>query len=206
MRWSRWALRLGAAAAVVAVLLLAIPASRHALLRAVGWTLVVDDPLRPADAIVVAVDAGEAGVLEAADLVHRGFSQRVAIFDDPPEAAEREFMRRHIEYEDRAARETRELRTLGIDEVHRIVRDVVGTEDEGRVFPAWCDQLELRTVIVVSHADHTRRLRRVLSRALKGHHTTLIVRRARYSEFDPDEWWRSRSALRTGIIELEKLL
>jgi len=58
----------------------------------------------------------------------------------------------------------------------------------------------------VSTSDHTRRLRRVLHRSMKGHAVTVMVRSARYSEFDPDRWWRNRTSVRTGIFELEKLL
>ena len=43
-----------------------------------GRALVADDPLVAADVIVIAPDAQEAGLLEAADLVQRGISNRVA--------------------------------------------------------------------------------------------------------------------------------
>jgi hypothetical protein len=53
---SRWWARAG----VIAV--------REAVLRAVGWALVIDEPVTPADIIVVLLDSGGAGALEAADL------------------------------------------------------------------------------------------------------------------------------------------
>jgi hypothetical protein len=34
----------------------------------------------------------------------------------------------------------------------------------------------------------------------------VIVYAARHSTFNPDNWWENRSSLRTGIVELEKLL
>lgn len=179
---------------------------RRPLLRSAGWILVSDDPIRPADAIVIAIDAGAAGVLEAADLVHGGIASHVALFADPPNGVEREFIRRGIAYEDGAARDTRRLHALDIASVEQIPRTVDGTEDEGRVLPGWCDARHLRSVVVVSSSDHSRRLRRVLRRAMKGRPATVMVRRARYSEFDPDRWWQSRDGIRTEIIEFEKLL
>jgi len=202
----RW-LRVVSAVVVLSAALAAIPAVRGSALRAAGGALVADDPLGPADIIVVASDADGAGVLEAADLVHDGVATRVAVFADPPDPViDREFMRRGIPYEDVGARSTRQLRALGVETIEQIPRAVVGTEDEGRVLPEWCDQHRFRSVVVVSTADHSRRLRRVLRRSMKGHQTTVMVRRARFSSFDPERWWRSREGIRTGVVEIQKLL
>jgi hypothetical protein len=60
--------------------------------------------------------------------------------------------------------------------------------------------------VVVAARDHSRRLRRVLDRAMKGHPTRVTVRAERYSNFDPDRWWETRGGVRTEIIELQKLV
>jgi hypothetical protein len=204
VRLRRRPLRIVAAIAVLGVVLAALLAGRHAILRAAGWTLVADDPIQPADAIVLAIDSGGAGVLEAADLVRNGISRRVALFGDSADQIAREFARRGIQNESKAAREIRQLRAMGVEQVEQIA-DVAGTEDEGAVLPAWCDEQRLRSIVVVASADHSRRLRRVLHRALKGRQTMVMVRRARHSDFNPEQWWRKRSGIRTEIIELEKL-
>lgn len=49
---------------------------REPVLRAAGWALVVNEPVEPADIIVVTVDSGSAGALEAADLVQSGIAKR----------------------------------------------------------------------------------------------------------------------------------
>jgi len=183
-----------------------LPTTREPILRTAGWVLVASDPLGPAEIIVITVDAGGAGVLEAADLVHGGIAPRVAIFADPPDALDREFMRRGLPYEDAAARSARQLRSLGVTAVEQIPRAVDGTEAEGEALPGWCDQHQFRFIVVVTSTDHARRLRRVLRRSMKGRQTTVIVRPARYSAFDPDRWWKTRAGLREGIIELQKLL
>jgi len=208
-------LRHAAAAAVrgsfvivlVAAAVLAVPASRSALLASYGRFLAADDPVQPADIIVVAIDADGAGVLEAADLVRSGIATRVAIFTDPPDAdIDREFLRRGVPYEDEAARSARQLAALGIGHVERIPRAVAGTEDEGTVLPVWSDEHRFRTVVVVAMRDHCRRIRRVMRRAMQDHSTRVLVHGARYSPFNPDRWWLSRGGLRTGIIEMEKLM
>jgi hypothetical protein len=201
-RWPRLVLvvvLLGAAS-------IGISAIRRPILRTAGWALVVNERVEAADVIVLASNADFAGMLEAADLVHSGVATRVAVFADPPDAVDREFIRRGIPYEDAAARSVRQLRAFGVDTIDRIPRTVAGTEDEGRVLPAWCDQHGFQSVLGVSTSDHSRRMRRVLHRSMKGHQTRVTVRSARYSNFDPDRWWESRSGIRTEVEELEKLL
>jgi hypothetical protein len=183
-----------------------ISAIRRPVLRAAGWALVVNERVEPADVIVVAMNADGAGVLEAADLVHSGVATRVAVFAEPPDAVEREFTLRGIPYEDAAARSVLQLRALDVDTIDNIPRSVTGTEDQGPVLADWCDQHRFRSVVVVSTSDHSRRLRRVLHRSMKGHQTRVTVRSARYSAFDPDRWWEARGGIRTEVEELEKLL
>jgi hypothetical protein len=182
-----------------------ISAIRRPILRAAGWALVVNERVEAADVVVLAYNADFAGMLEAADLVHSGVATRVAVFADPPDAVGLEFIRRGIAYED-AARSVRQLKALGVDTIEQIPRNARGTEDIGRVLPGWCDQQGLRSVVVVSTSDHSRRLRRVLHRSMKGHQTRVTVRCARYSVFDPDRWWESHDGIRTEVGELEKLL
>ncbi len=185
---------------------IAISALRRPILRAAGWALVVNDRVEPSDVIVVTVEAGGAGALEAADLVRSGVASRVAVFGEPPDTVEREFIRRGVPYENEAARSVRRLRALGIETIDLIPTYVAGSEDEGPALAGWCDQHGFRSVVVVGTSDHSRRLRRVLHRSMKGHQTRVTVRSARYSVFDPDQWWRSHVGIRTEVPELEKLL
>jgi hypothetical protein len=199
-RWPRWASIL----ALAAIASLAIGPLREPALRAVGWALVVNEPVASADVIVLTLDSGGAGALEAADLVQSGIANRVAVFMDPPSRQDQEFKRRGLPYEDEGARQIRQLRLLGVTDILQISR-VDGTEEEGQVLPRWCDEHQLLSIVVVATKDHSRRLRRVLDRVMKGHPTRVTVQPARYSSFDPDRWWKTRSGIRTEIIEFQKL-
>ena len=102
-RWPRWTLILAALALVAFAI--AIRPLREPVLRAAGWALVIkNEPVAPADVIVVSIDSGGAGALEAADLVQSGVSKRVAVFQDPPSGEDFEFIRRGLQYEDAGAR------------------------------------------------------------------------------------------------------
>jgi hypothetical protein len=195
------------AALLLLILAFSIPGSRNTILRSAGQLLVVSrSSVKSADVIVVAIDAQSGGTLEAADLVHAGVSRRVAVFDDPPTAADLEFIRRGLPYDDRAAISTYQLHLLGIQNVEQIPRKTSGSEEEGDILPAWCAQHGYRAVVLVASADHSRRLSRILRRSDRrsGIETTVVS--SPYSSFSPDSWWTSRAGVRTGIVEFEKLL
>jgi hypothetical protein len=127
------------ALALVAFAMIAIRPVREPVLRAVGWALVVkDEPVAPADIIVITIDSDGAGAVEAADLVHAGVAKRVAVFADPPSGEDFEFIRRGLPYENAAAAQIRQLAMLGVTDVVQISK-VDGTESEGRVLPQWAD-------------------------------------------------------------------
>jgi len=191
---------------VAAAVIFAILSVREPVLGAAGWALVVDEPVAPADIIVVSLDSGGAGALEAADLVQSGIAKRVAVFADPPSGEDYEFIRRGLPYEDASARQARQLRWLGVTDVVQLPRPEAGTKGEAQVLPQWCDQHQFRSIVFVAAKDHSRRSRRVLDRAMKGHPTRVIIRSTRYSSFDPDRWWETREGVRTEIVELEKLV
>jgi hypothetical protein len=145
-------------------------------------------------------------VLQAADLVQSGIATRVAVFADPPSEEDLEFIRRGLPHEDASAWRISQLRWLGVTDVTQIPRTEAGTEGESQVLPPWCDQHEFRSIVFVVARDRSRRIRRVLNRVMKGHPTRVTVQPARYSSFDPDRWWETRSGIRTEIIEFQKLV
>ena len=191
---------------LAAFAIVAVPSVRESVLRAAGQVLVVSEPVASADIIVVSLDSGGAGALEAADLVQSGVATRVAVFTDPPSGEDHEFIRRGLPYEDASARQIRQLRSLGVTDVVEIPRTDAGTEGEGQVLPLWFDQHQFRSIVFVAASHHSRRLRRVLARVMKGHTTHVMVRPEHYSSFDPDRWWETRSGVRTEIVELQKLV
>jgi len=203
-RWHRWLGGLTIVALSVA-LVIGLRGIREPILRAAGRSLVVEAPVEPADVIVVSAWAASAGVLEAADLVRGGIARRVAVFVNPPDSVAREFARRGIPYEDRASRSISQLKALGVVNIERIP-SAGGTQEEARALLEWCDRHQYRSVVVVSMRDHSRRLHRVLRRSMPGHRAKIIVRPTTYSEFDPDHWWKTHDGLRTGLIEMQKLL
>jgi hypothetical protein len=184
----------------------AVPSLRWAAFRKAGWLLVVQTPLpKSADMIVIATDAEDPGALTAADLVHSGVAPRVALFPDS-DPWEREYARRGVAFQNVEVRTSHYLQEMGVTNVERVPMPVVGSESEGVVLPAWFDQRQFHSVIVITTPDHSRRLSRILRRSMKGRHTIVTVQSTPYSSFDPDRWWQTRAGTRTEIEEFEKLL
>jgi len=204
VRWRRWAPLIPAI--VVFGVIAGVPAIRESMLRAAGRVLVVDEPVGPADVIVVPAWAGAAGAIDASDLIQRGIANRVALLPEAPEPAEQELARRGVSFGDQNAALVQLLRSLKVANVEVIPDPAAGTEAEGQVLLAWCEQHQFRSILVVSSPDHSRRVGRVIRRAMRGHPTKVMIRSARYSSFDPDRWWTTRDGMRTEIVELEKLL
>ena len=180
--------------------------ARVPILGFLGEILVYSDPLAAVDAIVITLDSGGAGTLEAADLIKSGIASRVAVFSDPPVTVDdQEFDRRGLPHDDRSARQLNQLTLLGVKGAVQIPAQVSGTTDEVDALPAWCIDRGLSSVIVISTTDHSRRLRRALTRSTAHQPVRFLVRASRYSNFDPHHWWEDRNGVRTAIIELQKL-
>jgi len=190
---------------LAAAALLGVPACRHALLKSAGTMLVAQDPLAKADIIIVSTDSVSEGVFEASELVRAGIAARVGIFEQERTPMQGELERRGLPVLDIQAYSIELLHRLGITQIE-LIPPVVGTNDEGVVLGRWCAAKNIRSVVFVSVADHSRRTRRVLSRALARNGITVSVRWARYSQFDPDTWWQSRNGQRTEVAESQKLL
>jgi hypothetical protein len=193
-------------AAAVTATTAAIPATRRALLQGAGTALVSHDPTVAADAIVVSASADAAGVLTAADLFASHIANVVAVFADPPLPEDREFIRRGLAHENEGERALRSLIQLHIPNPVLIAKSIAGTEEEGRVLPAWASERGFRSVVVVTSPDHARRMRRVLQRATKGLPFQVMIHPARYAEYQPESWWHTRDGVRTQIVESQKLL
>lgn len=192
-------------ALLAAVIVAAAPALRHSVLRSAGWALVAEDPPAKADIIIISTDALGAGVLEAADLVQAGYATRVAVFDRPQSRVSRELTRRGVQPLDLKSFSIQLLHGLGITDI-AVIPAVVGTVDEGVVLQRWCVANSIHSILFVSVADHSRRTRRVLDRDLIPHGVQVMVRYARYSEFEPDSWWQTRGGQRILAVESQKLL
>jgi uncharacterized SAM-binding protein YcdF (DUF218 family) len=206
-RRARWRWAIVAAVAVLGAAVFAPTRVWEPALAAAGAVLVASDEVTHVDAIVVTLHSGSAGAIEAADLVRAGIADRVLVFDEPPRPATLELQRRGLAPITDTTRQIEHLARLGVSTVERIT-DVpsLGTGAEAQALAGWCREHALRTVLVVTSADHARRMRRVLARELEPVGTAVAVRPARHSDFDASQWWRTTDGRRIAIVEWQKLI
>ena len=187
------------------VTIAAIGALAPSLLRGMGGMLVAGDPLDVASVIVVPGWTHESGALEAADLYNQGIASRVAVLGPQPEPSRRELIRRGVVgIGDPWVVSL--MKRLGVERIEEIPGYSTGTDADGTLIASWLEHQQLRSAVVVATTEHSRRLRRIMHRALEGKAISVAVISARYSTFEPDRWWKTRAGIRTTAVELEKLL
>ena len=200
--------RPSAVAAAVALIVFAMGACvtpvRVGILQRLGWALVTEDPLTRADAIVLTVDVGRAGVLEAAGLVQpRNRHPRRRLFRIAGMRSRRIPPARSSGRGTCGRNHARSAGCWGIGGGEDADAGY-GRENQGPVLAQWCAAQRLGAIVVVSLSDHSRRVGGTW-RAMQNSPTRVIVRPARYGLFDPNHWWRSRGGIRTQVEELQKL-
>jgi hypothetical protein len=193
----------------IAVLLLialgavAIGPTRRAALRRVGRVLVASDAPRPADLLTLDVESGLAGALTVADL-YRTAPAAVALLVPRATSVDRQLRVRGIVVPDVAFDV---LVQLGIPAaaIVRIPAGEGGTTETTGALADWVRAHAGKHVLVVVGPSHGRRYRRALRRAWPAGEPAPDVVTTTYAPFHADDWWQSRTTLREGLVELEKL-
>jgi uncharacterized SAM-binding protein YcdF (DUF218 family) len=158
--------------------------------RGAGRWLVREDALGPADVIVVLSGSMPARAEQAAELFRSGYAHEVWVSRPESPAAELESMGIHYLGEEDFNRAV--LIHQGVPEVDVSIfpQPIVNTEQEIEEISAQMRRERKTTVMIVTSAQHTRRVR-VLWRKLAGSDLRLIVRVAPQDSFDADHWWRN---------------
>jgi hypothetical protein len=198
-------LRAAAIVLVVSACAMAIPAVRHTVLRGAGQVLVAADDVGPADLLVMDVNSGAPGVLSLADLHHSQPAAMVGIFVAERTRVDQELQRRGIVLPDLALEA---LAQLGVprDAIVRIPGGDGGTTETTAALGEWGRRNPGKSVLVVVGPSHGRRFRRALRRAWpeEGAPAPRVVTTP-YAMFRSADWWQSRTTLREGLVELQKL-
>jgi hypothetical protein len=147
----------------------------------------------------------ESGALEAADLYKIGIASHVAVLGPQLEPSRRELIRRGVVGVGDPWVVSL-MKRLGVQSIEEIPGSSTGTDADGKLIASWLERRQLRSAVVVTTPEHSRRLRRILHRALEGKSITVMVASTHFASFEPDRWWKTRSGVRTTVVELQKLL
>jgi len=191
---------------VAAVAAAAIPSVRRGVLQRVGRHLTASDQPAAADFIAMDVESSFAGALKIADL-HREQPRAVLGLLVPRETALDEALRsRRIKLAPDVMMDV--LEQLGIPRyaIAQIPSGEGGTTEVAAALAGWSRANPSSRVLVVVGPSHGRRFRRALLRAWPDGHPAPRVVITQYALFRGDDWWVSRTTLREGLVEIEKLL
>jgi len=180
---------------------------RRPLLGAAGRFLVVEDPVQPADAIVVLSGSLPDRIMEAVDLYRDGLAPRVVLTRAPELPGLSALRARGGRLPDHHEQNRAVAEQLGVppSAVSIVPTIAASTLAEAREIARYLGEERLRTVLVVTSKLHARRARMTLRR-LAGDGVRIVVRPSRYDPFAPDDWWRHRAWTRRLVIEYLKLL
>jgi uncharacterized SAM-binding protein YcdF (DUF218 family) len=170
--------------------------ARRPVLTAAGRFLVVEDPLAPADVIVVLSGGeGDERVRQAAALYHAGYAPVVVLSgggavlgEATAQILRRQALARGIP--DRALVYERTSTSTG--EQARNLREILARR-------------RVRRAIVVTSSYHTRRTRYLFRRAFADSGIDVRVYPVRHDVFDPDGWWTREQDTERVVLEYIKL-
>lgn len=158
----------------------------------VGRWLVVEDPLRKADATAVLSGRMPSRALEAARVFNQGYASRVWLThsSEPGE----ELAQLSIPYAGEESYDRQILIHEGVpaEAIQILDPPIANTADEMKVIGSALRQQNLHSVIIVTSKVHTRRTRALWKR-LSARNETAIIHGVSDDSFDPAHWWRNTS-------------
>jgi uncharacterized SAM-binding protein YcdF (DUF218 family) len=187
------------------IVLVALCAAAPLAFRGAGRWLIREDPLRPADVIVVLSGSMPWRAEEAARLFRLGDAHEIWV--SQPDAPKAELAAMGVQYlgEEYFNREV--LIHSGVPEanVRVLPEPIVDTQQEVTEIARTMRREGKTSAIIVTSPQHTRRVR-VLWHKLVGRNLTAVVRAAFQDPFDKDHWWRNTRDTYSVVRELMGLI
>jgi uncharacterized SAM-binding protein YcdF (DUF218 family) len=165
---------------------------RGPLLTGLAKAWIVNDPLEKADAIVVLGGGLETRPFEAARLYHEGLAPKVLLMD--VKLAPTTKLGITAPEMDLTRQVLLKQEVPGPDCI-TVGHGVGSTYDESRAVRAWLAETGARKVIIPTDLFHTRRVRWLFHKQLKGTGATVKVRAVAPSEYSASDWWTHEEGL-----------
>ena len=164
----------------------------------------VNDALEQGDVVVVLGGGADSRPFAAAELYKRGYAPVVLVADPSPGTLPA--VRRPGRSEGQMAVDR--LRRMGVPDsaIVRFGGEVTSTRDEAHGVRRWLEQHRVHRVVIPTDPFHTRRVRFIFERELKGLAVQITVICIPNQRYDPLEWWKSEEATRIFGREIVKLV
>jgi len=181
--------------------------SYQPLLRYCVSVIAIEDPIQKSDALLVLAGGEPGRAWGAAELYDQRMAEYVIVTKDKPTFEEDELKKRGIELVDGRENYIRVLRGMGVpgNKIVAIDTPTDDTFEELQRVRELCVERNWKSLIIVTANYHTRRAR-MAARYIFARDFQVSVVGTTHGGMNPDTWWKSRSDLRTFLIEFEKLV
>jgi uncharacterized SAM-binding protein YcdF (DUF218 family) len=190
---------------ILLVVALALSTAAVAAFRGVGRWLVREDPLTQADIIVVLSGTMPARAEAAAEIFRMGYAHDVWITRPDSPASELAETGVHYLGEEEYSRQVLIHKGVPSEAIRLLPDPIVDTEQEIDEITLRMRLEGLRSAIIVTSPQHTRRVKTLWGR-VAGQQLTAIVRAAPRDAFDTDHWWRNTRDTFSVVREIMGLL
>jgi uncharacterized SAM-binding protein YcdF (DUF218 family) len=181
--------------ALLFIFLLAALSYRTVLTSAASF-LIKEDPLKPAELLVVLGGDRYARAREAADIYKEGYIKEI-LYED-----ERELSKLGIAVERKHEISKKVLEKLGVPEnvISFPKREAFNTYQEALIVKRFISKRKITSIIIVTSKTHMRRAS-MIYRFVLGRDVEVICRPTKYDSFRADRWWKRKKYIRNVVTE-----
>ena len=174
------------------VLLSTIYYLRSPVLAGLATAWIVNEPLAKADAIVVLGGGLEYRPFAAARLFREGVSQRILVTQPELSPTAQAGL---VVPEFDLARQLLLTNGVAPGAIQALGTNVTSTRDEALALAAWVRLNHARSVLIPTDVFHSRRVRWIFSRALRGTGTQVHVAAIEPTRYQSTNWWQHEEGL-----------
>lgn len=194
---------LGFTGAAFLLLALAVFLARGPILRNLTYSWIIDEPVSPADAIVVLGGGVNTRTFAAAEYYQRKLSARILIPRVKPSPVEAlGLIKSHTEL----CREVVVAKNVPNTAIHLIGTDVSSTWEEATALRKWALDENASHLIIPTEFPYTRRLRWIMDQTFEGTKTKVTITAIEPLEYNRSNWWTTEEGLINVQNELLKYL
>ena len=174
-----------------------------------GKWLVAEDEIVKSDIIVVLMGSVPDRILEAADLYHDGYADKITMVNSHMVGYD-VLLNKGVKIPGNAQLSKSAANSLGVQDKDILVLDgnAKSTQDEAIIVKNYLkDNENIDSMILVTSKYHSKRSKKIFVKALEALNRSIVVTSSpsKYDTYNSEHWWRNREDVKRVIFEYLKL-